>query len=370
MKLFTSRLTAFRALAVASTICFCFGAALAQTPQPKVIILATGGTIAGSSGTTTDTKYEAGVLDVDSLIAAVPAMKDIAIVEGERISNVGSQDMSATIWYNLAARISEAYDDPSISGVVITHGTDTIEETAFFLDLVFPSGKPIVLTGSMRPADSISADGPKNLEDAVRVAATSASAGRGVLVVLNQEIHSARGIIKAHTENVDAFVSEHGGMAGEIINGKPHYLEASARAIVAPNIDNWLQISDRTLPKIGIIYGHVDSDPILVRFFGRNSYDGIVLAGVGNGNTNKRTIQELSKVVDRMVVVRSSRVRGGFVSRNVELDDDDLGFVAAEDLSPQKARILLQLLLAKETPKSEIQALFRCNTPLNLEYCN
>ncbi|WP_428409088.1 asparaginase [Hyphococcus sp.] len=344
--------------------------AIAEEPLPKVVILATGGTIAGSSNSSSQTKYEAGVLDIGSLIAAAPGIKTFASVEGERISNVGSQDMSAAIWSDLAARISELYEDPTVAGIVITHGTDTIEETAFFLDLMFPSGKPIVLTGSMRPADAISADGPQNLEDAVEIAATSAAAGRGVMVVLNQKIHAARRVIKSHTENPDAFVSERGGLLGEIVNGKPHYFGVAARAKLAPAINNWRSISATEFPKVGILYGHVDSDAILVRFFSRNSYEGLILAGVGNGNTNKRTVEELQKVASRMIIVRSSRVRDGLVSRNVELNDDELRFVAAEDLSPQKARILLQLLLIRNADKAVIQHLYRCDTPLNPDYCN
>src|SRR5436190_24067597 len=166
------------------------GLALIAEAKPKIIILATGGTIAGAQASTSDAGYKSGTFSVDNLIAAVPAMKDIAEVGGEQIASIGSQTMNDEVWLKLAKRINELLATPDVDGIVVTHGTDTLEETAYFLHLVVSSDKPVVLVGSMRPATAISADGPLNLYNAVGVAVDPQARGRGVMVVINDQIFS------------------------------------------------------------------------------------------------------------------------------------------------------------------------------------
>src|SRR3954469_17586637 len=159
------------------------GLCLAQGAKPNVVILATGGTIAGAAATGTQAGYTSGAVTIDAMLAAVPGIKDLANIKGEQISNVGSQDMSFEIMLTLAKRINELLAKPDIAGIVVTHGTDTMEETAFFLNLVVKSDKPVVMVGSMRPSTAVSADGPLNLYNAVGVAIDPNAKGRGVLVV-------------------------------------------------------------------------------------------------------------------------------------------------------------------------------------------
>src|ERR1700756_244357 len=187
------------------------GNSLASAAQnrnlPNIVILATGGTIAGAAATGTQAAYTSGAVTIDAMLAAVPGIKDLANIKGEQISNVGSQDMTMDIMLTLAKRINALLAQNQVDGIVVTHGTDTMEETAYFLDLVVKSDKPVVLVGSMRPATAISADGPANLRDAVLTAASPGARGRGVLVVLNDTIHYARNVVKTNTTDVATFES-------------------------------------------------------------------------------------------------------------------------------------------------------------------
>ena len=190
-------------------ITFAVGLAIAVGAQalPQVKILATGGTIAGTASSSTQmTGYKAGNLGVQVLINAVPQIKQYAEVSGEQVSNIGSQNMTDKIWLKLAKRCNELLADPNVSGIVITHGTDTLEETAYFLNLTVHSDKPIVIVGAMRPATAISADGPINLLNAVKLAADPQSKGRGVLIAMNDMINGARDTTKTDTTNVATFI--------------------------------------------------------------------------------------------------------------------------------------------------------------------
>jgi L-asparaginase len=179
----------------------------AQSRKPRVVIVATGGTIAGAAESTTAAGYKSGAVAVDVLIAAVPQMKSFADVSGVQVASVGSQDMNDEIWLKLAAEVNRLASQADVDGIAITHGTDTMEETAYFLNLVVKTDKPVVLTGSMRPSTSLSADGPLNIYNAVGVASDPRARGRGVLVVANDDIHGARAITKRHTTDVQTFVS-------------------------------------------------------------------------------------------------------------------------------------------------------------------
>lgn len=319
------------------------GAAQAEVARPRVLVVATGGTIAGHSASALGRAYSAGGVGVETLLAGAGDLSAVAELRAEQIASVGSQDMTSEIWRRLAARVSAAFADGATDAVVVTHGTDTLEETAFLLDLVTPPGRPVVLVGAMRPANGLGADGPANLAEAVRVAADPASRGRGVLVVLNDEVHAARRVAKAHTADVGAFRSSPGGPIGAASPAAVRYFEQAA----ASARSGAYRLPPGSLPRVAILYAHADMDARDVEAVLQPDVAGIVLAGVGAGNASAQALTALAAAARRgVVVVRSSRVGEGAVERDIEIDDGRLGFVAAGDLNPQKSRVLLQLLLA------------------------
>ena len=202
-----------------------------QAQLPRVIILATGGTIAGAGTSSDRAGYTAGKIPIDDLIGTIPTVKKIATITGEQVASVGSQDMTIEIWKKLAIRINEIFAKNEADGIVVTHGTDTQEETAYFLDLVVTSDKPVVLTGSMRAATAISADGPKNLYDAITIAVNPKSKGRGVLVSFNEGIYDARDVMKLSTTKTNAFGSPNTGPVGQAYDGRVEYYSSSDREV-------------------------------------------------------------------------------------------------------------------------------------------
>src|SRR5512138_390450 len=194
-----------------------------QSALPTVVVLATGGTIAGAAGSDVQAAYKSGQVGVEQLLAAVPQAKKLANLKGEQISNIGSQDMNDEVWLKLAKRINELVAQRDVAGIVITHGTDTIEETAYFLNLVVKSKKPVVMTAAMRPSTALSADGPLNFYNAVAVAADKDAAGRGVLVVINDWIHGASSLTKTSTTAVQTFLSPVRGLVGTVAYGETEF---------------------------------------------------------------------------------------------------------------------------------------------------
>ena len=328
-----------------------------QKALPNIVVLATGGTIAVSAPTGTQSAYTSGAVTIDAMLAAVPGIRDLANIRGEQISNVGSQDMSFDIMLKVAKRCNELLQDKSLAGIVITHGTDTMEETAFFLNLVVKSDKPVVLVGSMRPSTALSADGPLNLYDAVAVAADPNAQGRGVLVVMNDWIHGAHSLTKTSTTAIQTFMSPVRGLVGVSAYGKnDFYNSPSWKHTLATEFD---VTNVTSLPRVDILFACADMAPDLIDSSVANGTKGIVIAGVGNGNMNKASLEAAARAAKKgVVVVRSSRVVTGTVGRNVEVNDDEMGFVASDELNPQKARILLALALLKPRPTSQIQELF------------
>ena len=331
--------------------------AAAANTKPNIVILATGGTIAGAAATGTQAGYTSGAVTIDAMINAVPGIKDLANLKGEQISNVGSQDMSFDILLKVAKRINDLAKSNDVDGIVITHGTDTMEESAFFLNLTVKTDKPVVLVGSMRPSTAVSADGPLNLYNAVGVAADPKAKGRGVLVVMNDWIQGAHSLTKTSTTAVQTFMSPLRGLVGTANYGKNDFFTSPEwRHTTQSEFD----ISGVTqMPRVDIIYASVDMSPDLINCAVENGAKGIVIAGVGNGNMNKAALDAAANAVKKgVVVVRSSRVPTGSVGRNVEIKDDEMGFIASDELNPPKARILLSLaLLRKHTPE-EMQELF------------
>jgi len=334
-----------------------YQSAFSQGKKPNIVILATGGTIAGAAASGTQSAYTSGAVTIDAMLDAVPGIKDLANLRGEQVSNVGSQDMSFDIMLKLAKRINELLPTSDVDGIVITHGTDTMEETAYFLNLTVKSDKPVVMVGSMRPSTAVSADGPLNLYNAVAVAADPNAAGRGVLVVMNDWIHAAHSLTKTSTTAVQTFMSPLRGLVGVTAYGKDDFYNKPAwKHTTASEFD----VSNVTrLPRVDIIFGCVYMSPDLIDASVNNGAKGIVIAGVGNGNMNQVSVDAAARAAKKgIIVVRSSRVPTGMVGRNVEIKDDELGFVASDELNPQKARILLMLALLKQHSLGDIQQMF------------
>jgi L-asparaginase len=331
--------------------------AQAPSKKPNIVILATGGTIAGAAATGTQASYTSGAVTIDAMLAAVPGIRNLANIKGEQISNVGSQDMTLDIMLTLAKRINALLPQSDVDGIVVTHGTDTMEETAYFLNLVVKSDKPVVLVGSMRPSTAVSADGPLNLFNAVAVAADPNAAGRGVLVVMNDWIHAAHSLTKTSTTAVQTFMSPLRGLVGVCAYGKNDFYNTPPwKHTTASEFDIAAVTS---LPRVDILYGYADMPADMIDASVKNGAKGIVIAGVGNGNMNKASLDAAAKAAKNgVVVVRSSRVATGNVGRNVEVNDDEMNFVASDELNPQKSRILLALALLKPRSTAEIQSLF------------
>jgi L-asparaginase len=331
--------------------------ALAADKLPNVVVLATGGTIAGAASSDVQAGYTSGQVGVDQLLAAVPQTKKLAVLRGEQIANIGSQDMNDEVWLKLARRVNELVAMPDVDGIVISHGTDTIEETAYFLNLVVKSKKPVVMTASMRPSTALSADGPLNFYNAVAVAANKEAGGRGVLVVINDWIHGASSLTKTSTTAVQTFLSPLRGLIGTVAYGDAEFY----RGPVGRNtVDSEFSLDGVTaLPRVDIVMAYANMDGAIIDGAAAAGAKGIVIAGVGNGNMTEAGLKALAAQAKKGIVcVRSSRVATGRVGRNVEVDDDKLGLIASDDLNPQKARVLLRLALLKPRSLAEMQRLF------------
>jgi L-asparaginase len=324
---------------------------------PNIVILATGGTIAGSANTTSSVGYKAGTVPVQALVDAVPELKKIAKVRGEQVFQIPSQNMNNDYWLKLAKRVNELVRQPDVDGIVITHGTDTLEETAYFLDLVCKSDKPIVMVGAMRPSTALSADGPINLYDAVLIAGSKEAIGKGVLVCLNDEINDARDVTKTNTYTTDTFKAPELGVLGYVEGDRVAFYRLPARK---HTLYSEFELSGvEKLPNVEIAYGYANVSRTAVDAFAASGVDGIVYAGVGDGNPSELTEQALADARAKgILIVRSARVGNGIVARNNEVNDDKLDFVVSDTLNPQKARVLLTIALTKTRDTKEIQRIF------------
>jgi len=343
------RLNAFLAtvLLVVSTC------ALSATKIPHIVILATGGTIAGSAASNTQTTgYKAGALGVDTLINAVPELKKIADVNGEQIANIGSENMTSDVILKLSKRVNELLARDDVDGVVITHGTDTLDETPYFLNLTVKSNKPVVFTASMRPATAISADGPMNLLEAVTVAADPDAKGRGVMVVLNDRIGAARFMTKTNATTVDTFKAPEEGYLGIIVGGKPQFETRVDKIHTLRSVFDVRNV--KKLPQVVIIYGYQDDPEYVYDAAIAHHADGIVYAGTGAGSVSVRSDAGIKKAEKAgIIVVRASRTGSGVVPP----DAGQPGLVA-DSLNPAKARILLMTALTQTHNPEQIQQYF------------
>ena len=315
--------------------------------QKRIHILAMGGTIAGSAGdAAATTGYQAGAVGVEELLSAVPQARQVAQVTGEQLAAIDSKDITAGLQRKLVARVRDLLLDSGVDGIVITHGTDTLEESAYLLDLVHFADKPVVITGAMRPATALSADGPLNLLDAVRVAVCDSARDRGVLVVLNNEIHSARLVTKTSAMAVETFQSPNGGAIGVINDGQVFFYHSPDRYHLPHALRVSEQLTERDVwPYVPVLYGHSDDDGRLVRMVMEQGAKGLVYAGMGNGSIPERVEKELTTAVKTgVIVVRASSSVSGMVTK-AEDSYEKAGFIASGLLNPRKARLLLQIAL-------------------------
>ena len=323
---------------------------------PRVVILATGGTIAGSAASPSETKeYKPGVLDVTALIRSVPGIDRVARLSGEQIVDLGSNQMTDGIMMSLARRVNALLAQNDVDGVVITHGTDTMEETAYFLNLCVKSVKPVVLVGSMRPATAMSADGPLNLFNAVSLAGSPSARGKGVLVAMNDRIHAARDVTKTNTTNADTFKTSDFGCLGYVLDGRVSFYRTVTRRHTVGSefsLDGIVR-----LPRVDIVYGHAEGEKELTKAALKAGAEGIVHAGMGDGSMFGLTRDALREARKKgVVIVRSSRTGSGMVTAVAEDREDD--FATADTLNPQKARILLLFTLTRTKDIDEIRRIF------------
>lgn len=346
-----------KSILLSAVILLLFLPATAQN-KPIVYILATGGTIAGESATAITAGYKAGSVGVEQLLEAVPQLSEIAEVHGEQVVNIGSQDMNDAVWLTLAKRVNELLAKEDTDGIVITHGTDTMEETAFFLNLVVKSNKPVVLVGSMRPSTAISADGPRNIYNAVACAASPQSYARGIMAVMDDKILGADDLAKTNTLSVGTFMNPNYGELGIIYDGKPYFSRETEKKHTTTsefNIDGLTE-----LPRVEIILSHSNATKLFVEAAVNAGAKGIVVAGVGNGNMTTELLEALAHAqVNGLSVVRSSRIMTGPTVQWDEIDDDSLGFSASWFNNPYRSRVLLMLALTKTTDYKEIQRMFQ-----------
>jgi L-asparaginase len=333
----------------------------AQPARPIVYVLSTGGTIAGSGSSSTDlSNYKPGAILGEQLVKAVPQIAQIADVRVEQIVNVNSSDITIENWLTLARRIQAILEEtPAVAGFVITSGTNTLEETAYFLNLTVRSDKPVVLVGAMRPATAISADGPLNLLNAVKTAIAADSRGKGTLIVLNDEINAARDTTKTNTLRVETFRAPELGILGYIDEDKVSFYRATTKRHTAQSEFDVASLT--SLPKVTILYSYIEPDASMIQAAIKSGARGLVFAGTGNGALSTFEETALKEVVampaaTRPVLVRSSRVGNGRVIATAEYDA--MGIVPGDTLSPQKARILLMLALTKTSDPKEIRRIF------------
>ncbi|NBV06062.1 MAG: type II asparaginase [Proteobacteria bacterium] len=329
----------------------------ANANAKNIVILATGGTISGAGDSAVESQYSSSKIDIDQIIKNSPGINKLANIQAEQIMQLASQDMNSNAWISIAKKANEVLSQPSVDGVLITHGTDTMEETAYFLNLTIKSKKPVILVGSMRPSTSLSADGALNLYNAVALASSSQAIDKGVLILMNDEIFAARDAAKTHTTNVASFKANNSGAIGFVHYGKVEIYYNPLRTHTTKSIFD-IKKTD-SLPKVEIIFAYAGVDSSIVDYLVESNAKAIILAGVGDGNIGKASLDRLKEARKKgVVIVRSSHLGSGVVAKNAEINDDQLDFITADNLSPQKARVLTMLALTKTSDTKKIQEIF------------
>ncbi len=326
---------------------------------PRVVVLSTGGTIAGRGNSSTSlSEYKAGEVLGEQLVEAVPEIRQYAEVRVEQIVNIGSTNLRISHWLQLARRIDEIFtSEPDVAGVVITHGTNTMEETAYFLHLTVRHDKPVVLVGAQRPSTAISADGPLNLLSAIRTAAAVEARGKGAMIVMNDEINGARDVTKSNTYRAETFRSGELGFLGYVDADKVCFYRASTRRHTARSEFDISRLT--TLPKVEILYSYLEPETAPIRALVDAGVEGIVVAGTGAGgltDSERTAVKALAVQGRHPVIVRASRTGNGRVIARKEYDAE--GMVAGDNLNPQKCRILLMLALTRTSDLDEIRRMF------------
>ncbi len=327
---------------------FAFEGASAQ-PTPRVLVIATGGTIAGQS--------VGGQLTGAQLVEAVPQLADVADIRVEEFSRIGSSAMTPDHWTRLSGMINARFDDDrSLAGIVVTHGTDTMEETAYFLHLTVAHARPVVMVGSMRNASAVSPDGPANLLSGVRVAASQQAQGKGVLVVLNDEIHSARDVRKADNNRVDTFESTEFGTLGIVDSDRILFRRTIAtRHTIISDLQD--AIGQTELPSVPIVADYAGNDGDGLRTAVAAGARGVVIQAFGGGRASPGMREAIAEVADRgVLIVIASRVPEGRIMSGAS--NPDVGVVSSGDLPPHKARVLAMLALQRDRAPDDIQRLF------------
>ncbi|MEM5430522.1 asparaginase [Cupriavidus oxalaticus] len=329
----------------------------AEARKANIVIIGTGGTIAGAGASAINTAaYQSAVVPVDKIIASVPEISKVANVKGEQIFQIGSESFNNERLLKLAKRVSELLKQPDVDGIVITHGTDTIEETAYFLNLTLKSDKPVVVVGSMRPGTALGADGALNLYDAVLVASNPASKGKGTLVVLNDEIHTGRDVTKSNTFKTETFRSPFGPL-GYVVEGRSLYYRLPARPHTVQT--EWDIDKIDKLPEVAVVYAYGNVNPASIDAAVKNGAKAIVYAATGNGSVGDYMVEPLKAARAKGVqIVRASRTGSGVVIRNAEQPDDKYDWIVTDDQLPQKARILMALALTKTNDPKALQQVF------------
>src|SRR2546423_7144886 len=334
-----------------------------QEPKtlPLVWVLSTGGTIAGAGASSTNlAEYKGGTILGEQLIKAVPEIQQFANVKVEQIVNVGSPNLTLDNLLTLANGINRIFaEDPNVAGVVVTHGTNTLEETAYFLNLTIKHDRPVILVGSMRPSTAISADGPLNLLNAIRTAIAPDARGKGVLIVMNDEINGARDVTKTNTYRVETFRSPELGYLGYVDEDKVTFYRASTKRHTVKSEFDLSNVVE--LPTVDIVYSYIEPSVRTIQAFFASGVRGIVFAGTGAGGLSdfeKNAVKAIlaSPSEQKPVLVRSSRTGNGRVIARKEYDE--VGYITADTLNPQKARILLMLALTRTSDLNDIRRMF------------
>ncbi|AGW90570.1 MULTISPECIES: asparaginase [Cupriavidus] len=329
----------------------------AEARKANIVIIGTGGTIAGAGAAATNTAaYQSAVVPVDKIIASVPEISKVANVKGEQIFQIGSESFNNERLLKLGKRVSELLKQPDVDAIVITHGTDTIEETAYFLNLTLKSDKPVVVVGSMRPGTALGADGALNLYDAVLVASNPTSKGKGTLVVLNDEIHTGRDVTKSNTFKTETFRSPFGPL-GYVVEGRSQYYRLPARPHTVQT--EWDIDKIDKLPEVAVVYAYGNVNPASIDAAVKSGAKAIIYAATGNGSVGEYMVEPLKAARAKGVqIVRASRAGSGVVIRNAEQPDDKYDWIVTDDQLPQKARILMALALTKTNDSKALQQVF------------
>ncbi|PXW28449.1 asparaginase [Paraburkholderia caballeronis] len=327
-----------------------------MTAKPNLVVIGTGGTIAGRGNAAVNTSaYQCSVLGIDEVLASIPHADALANLRAEQLLQTGSENFGNAHLLVIGRRVSALLAQPDVDGVVIAHGTDTIEETAYFLHLTLKSAKPVVVVGSMRPPSALSSDAALNLYDALAVAADPASRGLGALVVVNDEIHTARDVAKRNSFKLEAFGSPYGPL-GYVVEGVPRYYRRPARP---HTLDTpWSADALDALPKVDVVHAYGALDRRVIDAIAADAR-GLIYAGTGNGNVSESLIGPLRDAArGGLRVVRASRTGSGVVVRNGAQPDGAFGWLTVDDQLPQKARILLMLALTQTDDPAALQAAF------------